>query len=193
MKNFLLSSDRSAERKLKELILSVRLEQTLTKDQILELYLNEIFLGQNSFGVAAAAQTYFNKTLGELAPQEAAYLAALPQRPSTCTLCATRMIGDFAAQLRAARDVRERLYRRRRTMRTSARCAASKPCRTAISRGSAAASAARLLHRRDPPPAVARLRRGRVSLPVAYTVRATVDPELQEEAARALRRALEKL
>ncbi len=82
MKNFLLSSDRSAERKIKELILASRLEKTLSKEDILELYLNEIFLGQNSFGVTAAAQTYFNKTLGELAPQEAAYLAALPKSPS---------------------------------------------------------------------------------------------------------------
>ncbi|ARC35650.1 penicillin-binding protein [Paracoccus yeei] len=81
MKNFLLSSDRSAERKIKELILATRLEQTLSKDQILELYLNEIFLGQNSFGVAAAAQTYFNKPLTELAPHEAAALAAMPQAP----------------------------------------------------------------------------------------------------------------
>jgi penicillin-binding protein 1A len=82
MKNFLLSSDRSAERKIKELILAARLEETLSKDRILELYLNEIFLGQNSFGVAAAAQTYFNKTLTELAPHEAAFLAAMPQAPS---------------------------------------------------------------------------------------------------------------
>ncbi len=82
MKNFLLSSDRSAERKIKELILASRLEGTLDKEQILELYLNEIFLGQNSFGVTAAAQTYFNKTLGELLPEEAAYLASLPKSPS---------------------------------------------------------------------------------------------------------------
>ncbi|MDS9468098.1 penicillin-binding protein 1A [Paracoccus sp. MBLB3053] len=81
MKNFLLSSDRSIERKIKELILATRLEQTLSKDQILELYLNEIFLGQNSFGVAAAAQTYFNKSLTHLAPHEAATLAAMPQAP----------------------------------------------------------------------------------------------------------------
>lgn len=81
MKNFLLSSDRSVERKVKELILASRLEQTLSKDQILELYLNEIFLGQNSFGVAAAAQTYFNKSLTELAPHEAAMLASMPQAP----------------------------------------------------------------------------------------------------------------
>ncbi len=81
VKNFLLSSERSAERKIKELILSVRLENSLDKDQILALYLNEIFLGQNSYGVTAAAQTYFNKTLDELAPHEAATLAAMPQAP----------------------------------------------------------------------------------------------------------------
>lgn len=82
VKVFLLSSDRSVERKVKELILATRLEAALSKDQILELYLNEIFLGQNSYGVAAAAQTYFNKTLGELLPHEAATLAAMPQAPS---------------------------------------------------------------------------------------------------------------
>lgn len=83
MKNFLLSSDRSAERKIKELILAARVEQALSKDKILELYLNEIYLGQNSYGVAAAAQTYFNKDLTQLTPEEAAYLAALPKAPST--------------------------------------------------------------------------------------------------------------
>ena len=83
MKNFLLSGERSFDRKIKEIILAVRLEGTLTKDEILELYLNEIFLGQNSYGVTAAAQTYFNKTLEELTPGEAAYLAALPKAPST--------------------------------------------------------------------------------------------------------------
>ncbi|UWR13815.1 penicillin-binding protein 1A [Sulfitobacter sp. M368] len=82
MKNFLLSGDRRAERKIKEIILAARLEETLPKEKILELYLNEIFLGQNSYGVAAASQTYFNKTLGELAPHEAAFLASLPKAPS---------------------------------------------------------------------------------------------------------------
>jgi penicillin-binding protein 1A len=81
MKNFLLSGDRKAARKVKEIILATRLEETLNKDQILELYLNEIFLGQNSYGVTAAAQSYFNKTLGELAPHEAATLASMPKAP----------------------------------------------------------------------------------------------------------------
>lgn len=83
MKNFLLDGDRSAERKIKEIILASRVEDTMSKGKILELYLNEIFLGQNSYGVTAAAQTYFNKTLEELSPEEAAYLAVLPKAPST--------------------------------------------------------------------------------------------------------------
>jgi penicillin-binding protein 1A len=81
MKNFLLDGSRSVERKIKEIILATRLEETLSKDKILELYLNEIFLGQNSYGVAAAAQTYFNKPLTALAPHEAAMLASLPKAP----------------------------------------------------------------------------------------------------------------
>ena len=82
MKNFLLGGEKTGERKIKEIILATRIEETLSKDKILELYLNEIFLGQNSYGVAAAAQTYFNKPLAELAPHEAAMLAAMPQAPS---------------------------------------------------------------------------------------------------------------
>ncbi len=82
MKNFLLSGDRTAERKIKEIVLATRIERVLTKPLILELYLNEIFLGQNSYGVTAAAQTYFNKTLAELSLEEAATLAALPTQPS---------------------------------------------------------------------------------------------------------------
>ena len=82
MKNFLLSGDRRLERKIKEIILATRVEESLSKDKILELYLNEIFLGQNAYGVTAAAQVYFNKSLEELAPHEAAFLASLPKAPS---------------------------------------------------------------------------------------------------------------
>ncbi|MEM6324987.1 MAG: PBP1A family penicillin-binding protein [Pseudomonadota bacterium] len=81
MKNFLLSADRTAERKIKELILATRIETTLTKDEILALYLNQIDLGARSFGVAAAAQTYFNKPLEDLNAEEAAFLAIHPKRP----------------------------------------------------------------------------------------------------------------
>ena len=82
MKNFLLDGSRSVERKIKEIILAVRIEGAMPKERILELYLNEIFLGQNSFGVTAAALTYFNKPLTALSPGEAAYLASLPKSPS---------------------------------------------------------------------------------------------------------------
>lgn len=81
-KNFLLSGEVRFERKIKEAILSYRIEQAFTKDQILELYLNEIYLGQNSYGVAAAALNYFGKSLEELEVEEIAYLAALPKAPS---------------------------------------------------------------------------------------------------------------
>jgi penicillin-binding protein 1A len=81
-KNFLLTNEVSLERKVKEAILAVRIEQALTKDRILELYLNEIYLGQGAYGVAAAALNYFNKPLSELTVAEAAYLAALPKAPN---------------------------------------------------------------------------------------------------------------
>ena len=82
MKNFLLDGSRSVERKIKEIILAVRIEGAMPKERILELYLNEIFLGENSYGVTAAALTYFNKPLTELTAGEAAYLASLPKEPS---------------------------------------------------------------------------------------------------------------
>lgn len=85
-KNFLLSSERSYERKLKEMILALRIEQTYSKDRILELYLNQIYLGGGSYGVAAAAENYFNKSLNDLTVSEAAYLAALPKAPNNYSL-----------------------------------------------------------------------------------------------------------
>lgn len=81
-KNFLLTNERSYERKIKEAILSMRMEEAMSKDQILELYMNEIYLGQRSYGVAAAAQTYFDKKLDDLNVSEVAYLAALPKAPN---------------------------------------------------------------------------------------------------------------
>ncbi|WP_181522841.1 transglycosylase domain-containing protein, partial [Pseudomonas aeruginosa] len=83
VKNFLLDGSRRVERKIREIILAARIEQTLSKERIMELYLNEIELGQRSFGVAAAAQTYFNADLSELRAEQAAYLAALPQSGGT--------------------------------------------------------------------------------------------------------------
>jgi penicillin-binding protein 1A len=81
-KNFLLNSQVKFSRKIKEAILAVRIDATYSKQKILELYLNEIFLGQNSYGVAAAALNYFGKSLDQLDIAEAAFLAALPKAPS---------------------------------------------------------------------------------------------------------------
>lgn len=81
-KNFLLSSEVTIERKLQEAVLALRMERAFTKDQILELYLNEIYLGMGAYGIAAAALLYFDKSVHELTLAEAAYLAALPKAPS---------------------------------------------------------------------------------------------------------------
>jgi penicillin-binding protein 1A len=81
-KNFLLTNDRTVERKLKEALLALRIEQAFSKDEILELYLNEIFLGLGSYGVAGAALQYFDKSVHELTLAEAAYFAALPKAPN---------------------------------------------------------------------------------------------------------------
>ncbi|MXO67662.1 penicillin-binding protein [Altererythrobacter marinus] len=80
-KNILLSNEYSITRKLKEMILARRIEGALTKEQILELYLNEIPLGRRSFGVQAASRAYFDKDVGELALHEMAFLAILPKAP----------------------------------------------------------------------------------------------------------------
>jgi penicillin-binding protein 1A len=81
-KNFLLTSDRTLDRKIKEAILAIRIERAYSKDKILELYLNEIYLGIGAYGVAAASLAYFNKELKDLTVEEAAYLAALPKAPN---------------------------------------------------------------------------------------------------------------
>lgn len=81
-KNFLLGNEVSIERKIKEAILSFRIERAFPKTHILELYLNEIYLGRGSYGVTAAALNYFSKSLDELTVAEAAFLAALPKAPN---------------------------------------------------------------------------------------------------------------
>jgi penicillin-binding protein 1A len=81
-KNMLLSNETSISRKVREIILAVRIEQSLSKDRILELYLNEIYLGLQAYGVASAAQAYFNKSLAELTLPEAALLAVMPKAPN---------------------------------------------------------------------------------------------------------------
>jgi penicillin-binding protein 1A len=184
MKNFLLSADRTAERKIKEIILAVRIEQAMDKEGILELYLNEIFLGANSYGVTAAAQSYFNKPLDELSPGEAAYLAALAQRPGSLHPVEEAedafdrrnyVLGRMAEDgyiTEAVAEGREGPAAPHRAGRPDRGIPSDPP-------------APRLLHRRDQAPVVGQLRRGGVLLG-RLVDRATMDPELQVVAAHAL-------
>lgn len=81
-KNFLLTRDQTYDRKIKEALLSLRIEQAYSKDKILELYMNEIYFGIGAYGIAAASLDYFDKSVNELTLAEAAYLAALPKAPN---------------------------------------------------------------------------------------------------------------
>ena len=81
-KNFLLTNEVSFTRKIKEALLAMRIERAYSKDKILELYLNEIYLGLGAYGIAAASLVYFDKSVNELTVAEASYLAALPKAPA---------------------------------------------------------------------------------------------------------------
>ncbi|MCB1339119.1 MAG: PBP1A family penicillin-binding protein [Maritimibacter sp.] len=189
MKNFLLSSDRSAERKIKELILATRLEGSLDKEHILGLYLNEIFLGQNSYGVTAAAQTYFNKTLDQLTPEDAAYLAALAQRPAT--LHPVREHDDAVARRNyVLREMKENGYIDEAAYQT----AAAQPLRT-VQTGDFASFRSALPDRDYFTDEIRRQLSREFGDDEFFggglSIRATVDAELQIEAAHALQKALE--
>ncbi|ATX66197.1 penicillin-binding protein 1A [Roseinatronobacter bogoriensis] len=190
MKNFLLSGDRTGERKIKELILASRVEGTLTKDQILELYLNEIFLGQNSYGVTAAAQTYFNKTLDELDLQEAAFLAALPQAPSSY-----HPVRNHDRVVARRNYVLGEMLRNGFISQAEHDAARASPLLTVQSGDIAAA-------RSSMPPRDYFTDEVRRQLSSSFgedeffagglSIRATIDPEMQVHAAHALQRALEQ-
>jgi penicillin-binding protein 1A len=190
MKNFLLTGDRSGERKIKEIILATRLEATLTKDKILELYLNEIFLGQNSYGVTAAAQVYFAKSLEELTLAEIAYLAALPQAPSVL-----HPVREKPRALARRNYVIDRMREDGHV--TAAEAEAAKAEDLVTVQSGAIASA-----RSEMPPRDYFTDEIRRQLSASLgdeelftgglTIRATVDPDLQAVAARALRDGLEK-
>ncbi|QUS35094.1 penicillin-binding protein 1A [Falsirhodobacter algicola] len=189
-KNFLLSSDRTAERKIKEIILASRLDSSLSKDKVLELYLNEIFLGRNSYGVAAAALTYFNKTLSELNPAEAAFLAAMPQAPSRSPV--TDKDHLTARRNYVLREMRDNGY----IDAAAADAAIASPLKS-VQNGDYEP------FRETLPPRDYFTDEIRRQLSASFgeeqffsgglTVRATVDPELQDAAAAALREGLEKL
>ena len=190
MKNFLLGGERTGERKVKEIILASRIEETLDKEKILELYLNEIFLGQNSYGVAAAAQTYFNKPLADLAPHEAAMLAAMPQAPSkyhpvTAKARVTERRNYVLREMWQNGYLDEATYLREKEM----------PL-LSVQNGDFPAFREALQPRDYFTDEIGRQLSttfGKEELFTGgLTIRATADPDLQKEAARALRAGLEK-
>jgi len=104
-RNTILTSERTLRRKLKEVFLALRLEREFSKEEILTLYLNRIFLGQRAYGIGAAAQVYFDKSAGELTLAEAALIAGLPRSPS---------LDNPVASVQRARDRRAYVLRRMR-------------------------------------------------------------------------------
>ncbi|MCB6177175.1 PBP1A family penicillin-binding protein [Rhodobacter sp. Har01] len=194
-KNMLLDGTRQGvkgvERKIKEIILATRLEQTLSKDRILEIYMNQIDLGYRSFGVASAAQTYFNKTLDQLTPGEAAYLAALPKSPGK----GLRPVQEYdrAVERRnyVLREMRDNGYIDAATYEAEK----ALPLKT-VQAGDYASYREDLPSRSYFTEEIARQLSKNFGEEEFYngglTIRATIDPELQEEAAKSLRVALEK-
>jgi penicillin-binding protein 1A len=190
MKNFLLDGSRSVERKVKEIILASRLEQTLSKDKILELYLNEIFLGQNSYGVAAAAQTYFNKSLDELSAAEAATLASMPKAPSDYNPVTQK------ERLTSRRNyVLNEMYQNGYIDADTLKTSLNAPLKS-VQNGDYPAFREALPPRNYFTDEIRRQLSGTFGEQEFFggglSIRATVDPELQEIAQRALRRGLEK-
>ena len=98
-KNFLLSNEVSLNRKIKEAILAFRIERSLNKERILELYLNQIYLGQGTYGIASASLEYFDKSVDELNYEEAALLAALPKAPSKYNPYKNKQLAKFRRDL----------------------------------------------------------------------------------------------
>ena len=98
-KNFLLTNEVSLNRKLKEAILAFRIERSLSKERILELYLNQIYLGQGTYGIASASLEYFDKSVDELKYVEAALLAALPKAPSRYNPYKNKKLAKFRRNL----------------------------------------------------------------------------------------------
>lgn len=194
-KNMLLDGTRKGvkgiERKIKEIILATRLEATLSKDRILEIYMNQIDLGYRSFGVAAAAQTYFNKTLVQLTPGEAAYLAALPKSPGK----GLRPVQEYDRAVERRNyvlgEMRENGYIDQATYEAEK----ALPLKTVMA-GDYPSYREALPDRTYFTEEIARQLSKNFGQEEFYngglTIRATIDPELQRQAEKSLRIALEK-
>ena len=191
MKNFLLGGERTGERKIKEIMLATRFEEVLDKKHILEIYLNEIDLGARSFGVVAAAQAYFNKTLAELTAGEAAYLAALPKSPGK----GLRPVEEYDRAVERRNYVLREMWQNGNIDAATFRTESEQELRT-VQRGDYDRFRDSMPSRDYFTEEIARQLSASFGDDAFFggglTIRATVDPELQKAAAKALRVALEK-
>ncbi len=183
-KNFLLSSELSYVRKIKEAILATRIEQTFSKNHILELYLNEIYLGNRSYGVASAALNYFGKSLDELSLEEAAYLAALPKGPNNYNPKT-----KYEAAVGRRNWVIDRMLEEGYVSQEEAEAAKDKPLKTIERRGEFIPDAEYFSEE------VRRVVKDKFGDDALYegglNVRTTVDPRLQEIATRVFKKELD--
>ncbi len=182
-RNFFLSSEKTYSRKFREILLAIKIERELSKRQILELYLNKIYLGNRAYGVAAAASIYYNKSLDALTPAEAAMLAGLPKAPSKFN----PVVNPERAKIR--RDyILDRMSELGWLADAQAKAAQLEPVQTTLFLGAAAEVSA---------PYVAEMVRSRMveqfgeaAYEMGLRVYTTLDPELQRTASLALRNAL---
>lgn len=182
-RNFFLSSEKTYSRKFKEILLAIKIERELSKRQILELYLNKIYLGNRAYGVAAAASIYYNKPLDALTPAEAAMLAGLPKAPSKFNPA----VNPERAKIR--RDyILGRMSELGWLDEAQAKAAQREPVQTTLFLGAEAEVSA---------PYVAEMVRSRMveqfgeaAYEMGLRVYTTLDPGLQRAASLALRKAL---
>ena len=185
VKTVLLTPQKSYERKLKEIILSTRLEQEVSKDDILTLYLNHIYLGSGAYGVAAAADEYFGKSIEDITLPEAALLAGLPQAPSRYS--PYRHWPEAKAR---QRYVLNRMYEEGYIDRETRDAAIVEPISMASRKGSFQAAPYFVEHVRR----ILEEKYGRTVLyELGLRVKTTLDPRMQQEAETALRRGIDRL
>lgn len=184
-KNFLLSSEQKIERKMKEWLVTRRIEKAFTKEHILELYLNEIYLGNRSYGVAAAALNYFDKSLDELTIEEAAYLAAIPKGPSNY-----HPVKNYDRAMERRNWVIGRLYEDGKIDAEAMKAAQEQPLNAKIAPPLGARDWASEYFAEEVRKQVAERYGSDALYDGGLAVRTTIDPEFQKAAGDALRRWL---
>ncbi len=190
MKNFLLDGSKKLERKIKEIILATRVEQVLSKDEILALYMNDVFLGQSSYGVTAAAANYFGKSLEELSIAEAAFLAIHLKDPN-----AYHPVRNHDAAVERRNYVLREMFQNGYITQAEYDTAKADPLRT-VQSGDFVSGRAQIPPRSYFTDEIRREFTNRLGADQLFggglAIRATEDPELQQVAARALRNRLEQ-